>query len=163
MASLWVNTPTVVRLMKGACNQRPAQPKYSMTWDLSVVTRYVTSMGESHSLSLKLLSFKLVMLLASTRPSRSHGLSKLGLKYMKSLPDGVEFKPSSLTMQSRLFKPILLHLYSQPSSWIRTSAQKGTLSEYISRTETYRGSGSERKIELFLSCIKPHKLVFLCR
>jgi len=48
--------PTIVRVMKGAFNQRPPQPKYSITWDVSIVTRHVSSMGDNHSLSLKSLS-----------------------------------------------------------------------------------------------------------
>ena len=48
---------------------------------------------------------KLVMLLALTRPSRSHDLSNLGLRCMKILPDGVEFKSNSLAKQSRPSRP----------------------------------------------------------
>jgi len=136
--------------MKGAFNQRPPQSKYSMTWNLSVVTRHVTSIGESHSLSLKLLSFKLVMLLASTRPSRSHDLSNLDLKYMKSLPDGVEFKSSSLTKQSRLSKPTAP--FTLPAILVdKNLCPKETLSEYISRTESYVQKGRLGSFSLTLN------------
>ena len=56
--------PTIIRLMKGAFNQRPPQPKYSTTWDVCIVTRHITVMGENGSLPLKSLSLKLVLLLA---------------------------------------------------------------------------------------------------
>ena len=147
--------PTIVRLMKGAFNQRPPQPKYSTTWDVSIMTRYITAMGENGSLPLKSLSLKLVMLLALTRPSRSHDLSNLDLRYMKSLPDGVEFKPSTLAKQSRpskLAAPFVFPAFPADKSL----CPKESLSEYISRTESYRGTGPDRKTKLFLSYIKPH-------
>ena len=66
---------------------------------------YISSMGDNPSLTLKSLSLKLVILLALSRPSKSNDLYNLDLRYMKSLPDGVEFKPSSLAKQSRPSKP----------------------------------------------------------
>ena len=114
------------------------------------ITRYISLMGDNHSLPLKSLSVKLVILLALSRPSRSHDLCKLDLTHIKSLPDGVEFKPSSLTKQSR------------PSSCFpafpadKNLSPQEALLEYVSKTEAYRGSGSNRKTKLFLSYIKPH-------
>ena len=130
--------PTIVRLMKGGpFNQRPPQPKYSTMWDVSIVTRYITAMGENGSLPLKSLSLKLVMLLALTRPSRSHDLSNLDLRYMKSLPDGVEFKPSTLAKQSRPSKPAAPFVFPAfPAD--KNLCPKESLSEYISRTVLQR-------------------------
>ena len=53
--------PTIARLMKGAFNNRPPQPKYSSTWDVFIVTTYICNLGENSSLSLKTLSLKLVL------------------------------------------------------------------------------------------------------
>jgi len=112
-------------------------------------------MGDNHSLPLKSLSLKLVILLALSRPSRSHDLYNLDLRYMKSLPDGVEFKPSSLAKQSRPSKPAASFVFPAfPAD--KNLCPKEALLEYVSRTESYRGSGSERKTKLFLSYIKPH-------
>ena len=97
--------PTIVTVMKGAFNQRPPPSKYLVTWDVPIVTRYISSMGDDHFLLLKSLSLKLVILSTLSRPSRSHDLCNLDLRYMKSIPDGVEFKPSSLAKQSRPSKP----------------------------------------------------------
>ena len=147
--------PTIIRLLKGAFNQRPPRPKYSITWDVSIVTRYITSMGENRSLSLKLLSLKLVVLLALSRPSRSHDLSNPDLRYIKLLPDGLQFKPSSLAKQSRPSKPNAPFVFPAfPAD--KNLCPKEALSEYVSRTESYRGTGSDRKTKLFLSYIKPH-------
>jgi len=66
---------------------------------------YISSMGDNPSLTLKSLSLKLVILLALSKPSKSYDLYNLDLRYMQSLPDGVEFKPSLLAKQSRSSKP----------------------------------------------------------
>jgi len=69
-------------------------------------------MGDNHSLPLKSLSLKLVILLALSRPSRSRDLCNLDLRYMESIPNGVEFKPSSLAKQSRPSKPAASIVFS---------------------------------------------------
>ena len=147
--------PIITRLMRGAFNKRPPQPRYSITWDVCKVTLYISSMGENHSLSLKSLSLKLVMLLALTRPSRSHDLSNLDLRCMKILPDGVEFKSNCLAKQSRPSRPAAPFVFPAFTT-DKNLCPKEALSEYVSRTESFRGTGSDRKTKLFLSYIKPH-------
>ena len=144
--------PIITRLMRGAFNKRPPQPRYSITWDVCKFTLYNSSMGENHSLSLKSLSLKLVILLALTRPSRSHDLSNLDLRCIKILPDGVEFKSNSLAKQSRPAAPFVFPAFTTD----KNLCPKEALSEYVSRTESFRGTGSDRKTKLFLSYIKPH-------
>jgi len=149
--------------MKGAFNQRPSQSKYLVTWDVSIVTRYISSMGDNHSLPLKSLSLKLVILLALSRPSRSHDLCNLDLRYMKSLPDGMEFKPSSLAKQSKPSKPAASFVFPAFLADKNLCPKEGLL-EYVSKTEAYRGSGSNRKTMLFLhvSYIRPHNPFMHC-
>ena len=146
---------TVSRLMKGIFNKRPPQPKYSFTWDVQKVTTYISNMGDNNALSLKLLSFKLVTLLALTRPSRSNDLSNLDLRFMRLLPEGVQFQPSCLSKQSRPGnspKPFLFPSF--PAD--KRLCPKQTLLQYISRTESFRTIDSGQKNNLFISYIKPH-------
>ena len=56
--------PLVSRLLKGVYKSRPPQPRYSATWDVNVVIRYLQSMGENEVLSLKQRSQKLALLMA---------------------------------------------------------------------------------------------------
>ena len=56
--------PLVSRILKGAFHQRPPQPRYTQTWDVSMVTSYIRSMGTNNSFSLQNLSHKLAMLMA---------------------------------------------------------------------------------------------------
>ena len=48
--------PPVSRLLKGVFCERPPQPRYSETRDVSRVTAYTESLGENDSLSLPLLT-----------------------------------------------------------------------------------------------------------
>jgi hypothetical protein len=76
-------------------------PKYSFTWDVTVVTAYLSSLGENRNLNLKVLTGKLTMLLALTRPCRSSDLVLLDLRYRKYTPEGVVFKRVGLSKQFR--------------------------------------------------------------
>lgn len=95
--------PLVTRLIKGAFHERPPQPRYSETWDVSKVTSYLESMGSNHTLSISDLTHKTVMLMALTRPSRS---ADLNLTHRKYSPEGVTFAPTKLTKQSKQSKAL---------------------------------------------------------
>ena len=147
--------PTVIRLMKGVFNKRPPLPKYTHTWDVSKVTSYISSLDDNANLPLKLLSFKLVVLLALTRPSRSSDLASLDLNCLKLLPDGIQFYPSQLAKQSRPSKSVATFIFPAfPSD--KKLCPKVTLQSYMSRTESFRGTGPDRKSKLLLSYVKPH-------
>lgn len=54
----------VSRFMKGIFQEKPALPRYCHIWDSNVVIEFLTSLKCSRKLSLKLLTLKLVTLLA---------------------------------------------------------------------------------------------------
>ena len=87
--------PLVIQLLKGMFNNRPPKPRYSHTWEVSLMTTYLASLGSNRSLSLKQLSWKLAMLFSLTCPERVSALTKLDLRYCHILPEGVEFILSS--------------------------------------------------------------------
>ena len=58
--------PIITRLLKGVYNDRPLLPRYINTWDVQTVLNYIESLGFSQELSLKLLTYKTVFLLAIT-------------------------------------------------------------------------------------------------
>ena len=62
--------PTISRLIAGVANARPPQPRYTSTWDINIVLRYLEGLGNNNNLPLKGLTMKTAMLLALTRPSR---------------------------------------------------------------------------------------------
>ena len=83
--------PLVIRLMKGIANERPPKPRYTTTWDVAKVTTYLSALGENKTLSLKLPTKKLLMLLALVSPERASVLWELNIRYLKKQPDGVVF------------------------------------------------------------------------
>ena len=85
--------PLVSRLLKEVFNQRPPKPRYEVTWDVTKVLNYIDSLGESDSL---VLTWKLAMILALTRPSRSADLVRLDLQYRRHTPEGVVFQEPGL-------------------------------------------------------------------
>ena len=66
VCSTLVDHPDVKRFMKGIFQSRPPVPRYCKTWDVNLVLQYIGSMGNSQELSLKDLTYKLVMLVALT-------------------------------------------------------------------------------------------------
>jgi hypothetical protein len=58
--------PLVVKFMTGVFNLRPTKPKYTETWDVSKVLCYLKQFSPDKDISLKMLTFKLVMLVELT-------------------------------------------------------------------------------------------------
>ena len=98
--------PLVARVLKGAFNERPPQPRYSQTWDVSMVTAYLDSLGDNADLDLPDLTMKLTIFMALTRPTRSSDLTSLDLRFRRYAPEGVVFKPTKLAKQSKPEKEI---------------------------------------------------------
>ena len=88
--------PLVSRLSKGMYNSRPPQPRYTRTWDVDIVTRYLSSLGYNNALSLKQLSHKLAILMAVVGANRVSELQALDLRFRLHRPDGIHFKLPSL-------------------------------------------------------------------
>ena len=92
--------------MTGVFNDRPPLPKYTSTWKVQTDLTYLESLGNNDKLSLTQLSWKTVMLLALTRPSRPADLSQLDLRRLSYSPEGATFIPTALDKQSRQGKTI---------------------------------------------------------
>jgi len=150
--------PTIIRLLKGAYNQRPPKPKYSSTWEVTLITNFLASKGLNNSLSLKDLTLKLIMLPALTRPIRSNDLAHLDLKFLKFLPEGVQFQPCHLSKQSNPSRKVAPFIF--PSFHAdQHLCPVETLKTYITRTEFFRGTNEDPKTTLLLSYVKPHNPV----
>ena len=146
--------PLVSRLLKGAFHQRPPKPRYTQTWDVSMVTSYIRSMGANNRLSLQNLSHKLSMLMALTRPSRSADLANLDLNHRTYSSEGVTFLPTALSKQSRQ-KKHGTEFFFPGYTLDDLLCPVLTLREYESSTKLLRGSHST----LFLGVTKPHEPV----
>ena len=145
--------PLVSRTIKGSFHERPPQPRYSVTWDVATVTKYMESLGENESLSLAEFTHKIVMLFALTRPSRSADPSQLHPKFRRYIPEGVTFQPIKLAKQSRQTKQMAEFFFQVfPANSLLCPVV--TLQAYEARTRESRqetGPGP-----LFLTTIRPH-------
>ena len=72
----------VKRFMKGIFELRPVFPKYSRIWDVNQVLNYLKSMGSSVSISLKMLTLRLTMLLCLLAGQRCQTVHALGIDYI---------------------------------------------------------------------------------
>ena len=114
--------PLVFRLLKGTFHARPPLPCDTRMWNVQVVLNCMQQWVDTTSLSLKLLSFKLVMLLCLARPSRSADLASLCIDKCQFKPEGVLFLPSELSKQSRQGKPLADYFFASfliPSSSVQ--------------------------------------------
>ena len=115
---------------------------------------YLESLGENKEVSLMQLTWKAVMLLALTRPSRNADLSNLDISKRVYLPEGIKIIPVTLAKQSRQGKNINGFFFpSFPENKKLWPVE--TLRAYEARTAPIRGEISK----LFLATIKPHKAV----
>ena len=146
--------PLVTRFMTGVFNLRPSQPKYLQTWDVNVVLHYLKTLSPVEDLSLKLLTYKLVMLVALTQASRTQSISFLSLQGMKIDSKSIVMFYSGLLKQCRKGKVnpfVQFHMYMQDSD----ICVYKTLSHYIHCTSSLRGLEKN----LFVNYVKPYKRV----
>ena len=148
--------PLVTQLLKGMFNNRPPRPRYSHTWDVASVTKYLASLGNNRSLSLKQLSFKLAMLFFLTCPERVSALTKLDLRHCHVLPEGVEFTlsaPRKGGSTDQLPKAFFARFPSKSKL-----CPVESLRSYLKATCTIRATIPSSKVDpLFISYVKPHK------
>ena len=89
--------PLVCKFMKGVFNSRPPQPKYSGTWDLGLVTKYLESRPSDSDLTVSVLTKKCAMLLALSASKRHSDLRAIDFRFKKCIPEGVSFQLAALT------------------------------------------------------------------
>lgn len=80
--------PTISRLLKESFHETLPLSRYTSIWNVDTVLRYLKGLGPTESLSLKLLTYKLVMLLALTRPSQSADFVSLDVSMRRFIPEG---------------------------------------------------------------------------
>ena len=148
----------VTRLMKGVYNSRPPEPRYSSSWRVERVTSHMRQMGSNNSLSLKQLSLKLVMLMALVEASRTSELAALDLRFRVFSPDGVTFRLPTLTKKRKAGAPpreIFFGGFPPDDRLCVISC----LRKYEEKTREYRIQASDAPNKLFLSYVRPHRLV----
>lgn len=152
------NHPRVNRYLRGVFNLRPSKPRYAMTWDVKSVLQKIRTMEPLHSLSLKELSLKLVMLMALTQAARVQTLHLLLLENIAFGEDSVSVLLGGNIKHCRPkfnVRTIVFKAYNQDYRLCVFRNMK----EYIERTERLRGDSKNADGKLLISYIKPHRSV----
>lgn len=146
--------PLVSRFMRGVFNLRPPVPRYTQVWDARVVLNYLRKLSPMKFLSLKMLTFKLCMLLALLTAERCQTLHKLRLDKMQISSHKVVFVVVDLLKTSRpgnVGKEITVRAYPPD----RRLCIVRLLRCYIERTKLVRGTEQQ----LLISYVKPHEKI----
>lgn len=135
---------------KSCYEQRPPQPRYANFWSVDVVLLWIEQLGSNTKLPLKLLSFKLTMLLLLVTSHRGQTILNLCVDRMLCTKKSITFKMKTLLKHNQLGQPLdSITLYAYPKN--KKLCVVRTLSRYLERTERVRRGNSQ----LLLSYIAP--------
>ncbi|KAK2571165.1 hypothetical protein P5673_003727, partial [Acropora cervicornis] len=148
------NHPLVSLFLKGTFTIRPAMPKYNEVWDVNEVLKHLQTLQPLNELSLKLLSFKVVMLLALLSGQRCQTLHSLTTRDMKVYHNKVVFIVSELTKTSKPGKQCTTLEFLSYDKDPRLCLVR-CLKEYLDRTANMR----QDHHKLLVSYQKPHKSI----
>jgi integrase len=149
------NHPDVVLFMKGAFNLKPTRPRYTSTWDSSVVLQFLERWAPASDISLEKLTMKLMVLILLITGQRPQLLTKLNLANMKESSDAFEFILEITDYkQGRVnYRPGAIILKQYPTN--KKLCAFHYLKVYIQRTALLRHGYTL----LFLTHKKPHRPV----
>ena len=121
------------RYMQGVFVNRPALPRYKQIWDVSVVIKYLKSLGDTTQLSLQDPTMKTTMLLALVTGQRCPTIQALNIKHMVMHDDVWSFHINKLLKTSRLGKHFeMIEIKAFPSDQVICPIT--VLKEYVART-----------------------------
>lgn len=135
--NLWCkdNFNLIPRFMKSVFNHRPSKPRYLMTWDVSVVLRYLEGLMPLSKLTLKLLTFKTLALIALATAPRAQTLCGLNLNNMIVEQQAVVFTFSDILKTSKAGQSYSLKIEHFKNESI---CAMHTLLFYIKKTSSVR-------------------------
>ena len=93
--------PLVSRLLRGIFQSKPPSPRYSETWDVSVVLHYLQGLSPVGTLKLKELTLKLVTLILLVSGQGGQTVHLLDLSNMRVSTDSYTFLFTKLLKQTR--------------------------------------------------------------
>ena len=142
------------RLLKGVFEDKPSLPRYGKTWDLNVLLCFLRTLPEYDKISLKELTYKLVVLIAILSGQRCQTIHALSIEEncMSLEDDRCTFFISTLLKQSKPgthLKPIELRAYPPDPKLCVVLRLKA----YLKITASLR----HNETALFITCQKPHK------
>lgn len=150
-----LNDDDLKRFMKGIFRLRPPAPRYTVTWDPSIVLRYVGQKWPNAQLSLEILSKKTLTLLALVTAHRVQTFSLIKIDNIKIQDNNILITIPDLIKTSRVnsLHPILkLPFYNEKPE----ICPARSLIEYINKTKLLRNKNTNN---LFISYRNPYNKV----
>lgn len=142
---------SISRFFKGVFKNRPPRPKYNSIWSTETVLNWAEALEPIGSLDLKLLTFKLVCLLALATAHRVQTLSLIRISNMVISTNNIIIKITDQIKTSRVGAP-------QPSFILpffddrKSACVARTLLCYLEKTKNLRGDEDY----LFITFKKPY-------
>ena len=144
--------PLVKRVLSGMFRMKPALPRYSTTFDVDIVLKYLKSMGESDALPFKSLSYRLVTLFCLLSGQRSQTICSLDVRKILFSETKVTIFVDSYIKNTRPGNHVSpLELKAFPSCTTLCPAEN--LKQYLRRSFELRGLYTK----LFISFSSPHR------
>lgn len=146
--------PLIKRFLKGIFELRPALPKYSFIWDVSLLLKYLKRFKSADTLGLKELTMKTVCLLTVLTGQRCQTIHNIDINNIQMLPDFVRIivsNPIKTTRPGHHPKPLEFKSYTHDRDLCIVSL----LSVYLRKTADLR----KQHTQLFISFHKPHNPV----
>lgn len=147
--------PLIKRFVKATYQTRPPLPRYNSTWDVSKVLHLLKTWSPSSKLSLKLLTYKLVMLCTLVTGQRCQSVHMMDIEQLSKGELSYQFHLKGHIKQSKPGRqnPVLV-LPSFPEEPRLCVVE--CLEAYITKTAGVRTSENTK---LFLSFHKPYQPV----
>ena len=143
--------PIVCMIIKGVYERKPPAPKYVSFWDVNKVLNMLKSWGKNSQLSLKLLTFKLVILMLLVTSQRGQTVWALSLDGLEINEEAV-FKLRTLLKHNRQGDSLQALVLKPFPECSRLCVVK-TLKMYLKKTEEVRRG----ETSLLLSFVSPYK------
>ena len=144
--------PLVTRFFKGLSSLRPQKSRYKMVWNVDMILDYLKTLWPLKDLSLKMVSLRLVALIALVTAQRIQTIKHLDTSAMFRDCRGVTFlidKKLKTTKHGQISE-VFLEKFSDDARLCVIE----TLDYYLQVTSSIRNSS-----KLFISFIKPYRPV----
>ena len=144
--------PLVKRLLSGMFRKRPALPRYSTTFDVNIVLKYLKSLGESNDLPFKSLSYRFATLFCLLSGQRCQTICSLDVRHIVFSNERVMIFVNSCVKTTRPGNHVSpLDLKAFPTCTALCPVQN--LKQYLLRSFELRGLYTK----LFISFSFPHR------
>lgn len=147
--------PLIKHFMKGIFNMKPSLPKYTNTWNVQVVIKYLDSLNTSE-LTLRLLSVKLATLLALTSGQRCQTLWTMHVENIEICSEYMKVRITELLKQSKP-NSHLAEMYFEPFVNNPNICVIHCMKTYLEKTQNIRsGSNIHNNAKTTFCCFKKY-------